>query len=76
MSRYVVSIDGVEYAVRATVDRADRSTNTPEAAIISSVTRDGAEIADDEFEPIASQLEDAVIEQWSAQRAADMAVRL
>lgn len=76
MSRFVVSIDGVEYAVRATVDRADRSTNTPESAVISSVTRDGEEITDDEFEPIASQLEGSVIEQWNTQRAADMAVTL
>lgn len=53
-----VEVGGVAYSVRAEVIRDGREYS----AWISSVTRDGREIDDDEFEPIAGQLEGAVID--------------
>lgn len=69
MAMYTVRLGEAVYSVRASVDAEDRSTNTPTAAVISSVKRNGAEIGDEEFEPIALQLEAVVIEQWSDERA-------
>lgn len=55
---WAVEVGGVAYSVRATVIR-DSGEHT---TWISSVTRDGREISDGEFEPIAGQLEGAVID--------------
>jgi len=66
---YTVRLVEAIYTVRAAVDAEDRTTGAPTAAVISSVKRNGVEIGDEEFEPIALQLEDAIVEQWSDERA-------
>jgi hypothetical protein len=55
---WAVEVGGVGYSVRASVARDGRE----HSAAIESVTRGGVEIDDAEFEPIAGQLEGAVID--------------
>lgn len=73
---YTVRIEETTYAVTAEVYAPTRGTGEGWTAAISSVREAGVELPDEVFEPIASQLEDAVIDAHREQLAAEREARL
>lgn len=69
---WAVEVGGVGYSVRASVVRDGRE----HSAVIESVTRGGVEINDGEFEPIAGQLEGAVLDAHAELLSAEIESRL
>lgn len=73
---YKIQLEETVYEARAEVYAPTRGTGEGWTAAISSVCEAGVELPDEVFEPLASQLEEAVIEAHRTQIANEREARL